>query len=293
MPTPVDEAAELVPRPGSFVWRYAGDARLLTTAGYALLLQVSHPTVGAGVTEHSDFKSDPWGRLFRTLDYTYSMSYGGPRLASEIGGRVFELHKQIRGVKPNGERYHALEPEAYAWVHATLADAIVTGNRRFGLRMPLADIERFWEEWRGMGRIVGVDTRELPDRWSGFRTYFERMVSERLEDTEAVQDVLATLSNPARPPHPLLTDLTWRAARLPVARMLSAATVGLLPSRLRERFGVRWTRANELELRALGASSRALTPLMPEWLRNTGPGYLRWRREALQRGDVAALPDAA
>jgi uncharacterized protein (DUF2236 family) len=42
--------------------------RLFTAAGDALLLQVSHPTVGAGVSEYSDFKADPWGRLFRTLD---------------------------------------------------------------------------------------------------------------------------------------------------------------------------------------------------------------------------------
>ncbi len=288
-----EEAAGLVPRPGSAVWHYAGDARLLSTAGYALLLQVSHPTVGAGVSEHSDFKDDPWGRLFRTLDYTYSLTYGGPRLAAEIGGRVFELHKRIRGVKPDGERYHALEPEAYAWVHATLAESIVTGNRRFGLRMRLGDRERFWSEWRELGRLVGVRTGELPETWSGFRTYFERMVSERLEDTEAVHDVLHTLSRPARPPHPLLGDAAWRVARLPMARMMSLATLGLLPARLRERFGVRWTRAQELELRALGAASRSATPLLPEWLRNTGPGYLRWRREALERGDVAALPSAA
>src|SRR5919197_141749 len=123
------------------------------------------------------------------------------------------MHKRIKGVKPDGERYHALEPEAYAWVHATLAE-------------------------------------------------------------------------------PLLSDATWRIARLPMARLLSLATVGLLPTRMRDRFGVRWSRAQELELRALGALSRSVTPVMPRSLRNTGPGYLRWRREALERGDVASLPSA-
>src|SRR5437588_1637582 len=102
---PAEEVPLLLPQPDSIVWRFAGDARLLATAGYALLLQVSHPTVGAGVAEHSDFKADPWGRLFRTLDYTYAMVYGGPRLAGEIGARVREMHKRIKGTKPNGERY--------------------------------------------------------------------------------------------------------------------------------------------------------------------------------------------
>jgi uncharacterized protein (DUF2236 family) len=53
--------------PRTITWRRAGDARVLIAAGYALLLQVSHPTVGAGVSEHSQFQRDPWGRLLRAL----------------------------------------------------------------------------------------------------------------------------------------------------------------------------------------------------------------------------------
>jgi uncharacterized protein (DUF2236 family) len=73
----------------------------------------------------------------------------------------------------------------------------------------------------------------------------------------------------------------WAALRPPIARVIGLATIGLLPPALRRRFDVELTRAQELQLRALAASLRAATPLMPSWLRNTGPGYLRWRREAL------------
>jgi uncharacterized protein (DUF2236 family) len=293
MPASADEAAELVPGPDSAVWRYAGDARLLAGAGYALLLQVSHPTVGAGVSEHSNFKADPWGRLFRTLDYSYSLVYGGPELAREVGARVFRMHKQIKGTRPDGRRYHALEPEAYAWVHATLAESIVSGNQRFALHMPADEIERFWFEWRALGRLVGVQTRELPEDWAGFRAYFERMVEERLEDNEAVQDVFDIVARPARPPLPLLPEVSWRIARLPMARLLSLGTVGLLPGRLRERFGVGWSRAQELELSTVGALARSATPLLSRSLRDAGAAYLRWRREALARGERAALRSAA
>lgn len=51
-----EEAAGLVPPRGGVTWRIAGDARLFAASGYALLLQVSHPSVGAGVTQHSNFK---------------------------------------------------------------------------------------------------------------------------------------------------------------------------------------------------------------------------------------------
>jgi uncharacterized protein (DUF2236 family) len=109
----------------------ASDVRLMAGAGYALMLQVSHPVVGAGVSEHSNFRADPWGRLLRTLDFTTSMVYGGPELAWETGRRVRQMHKHIKGELPNGEPYHSLEPEAYAWVHATLADSIIRSHMRF------------------------------------------------------------------------------------------------------------------------------------------------------------------
>ena len=73
---PREEWAQLAPGPASVVWRRAGDVRVLLTAGYSLVLQVAHPTVGAGVSAHSAFRDDPWGRLLRTLDAFYAMVYG-------------------------------------------------------------------------------------------------------------------------------------------------------------------------------------------------------------------------
>lgn len=281
------EVPALVPRAGSTVWRYAGDARLLSGAGYALILQVSHPTVAAGVREYSNYAEDPWGRLVRTLDYTYVTVYGGPRLAAETGRRVRELHKRIKGERPDGVRYHALEPEAYAWVHATLAQAIVAGHRAFGRPMRRETLGRFWSQWRDVGRLVGVRERDLPETWDGFGDYFDGMVRERLEDNDVVQGVLVTLTRPAAPPIPGLGEGAWRVASLPLARLGALATVGLLPPLLRRRFGLEWGRAKQAEFRALCAAARSATPLMPAGLRNTGPRYVRWRREALERGDVA------
>jgi uncharacterized protein (DUF2236 family) len=287
MPTR-EEAAELVPGRGSVTWHLAGDARLMLASGYGLLLQVSHPTVGAGVQDHSDFESDPWGRLLRTLDFTNVMVYGGPEAAWQMGRRVREMHKGIKGVKPDGERYHALEPEAYAWVHATLAEAIVRAHARFGRPMGPSRVAVFYDEWRDLGRLLGVRERDLPETWAGFLAYFDEMVEQRLEATDAAHTVIRSLENPARPPLPLLTGRTWRAAQVPAVRMSKLGTIGLLPPVLRERLGLRWTRRDELELKVAGRLSRATTPVLPKSLRRMGPRYLEWRREAIERGDVAS-----
>src|SRR5215208_6523772 len=163
---PREEAGELIPPRDGITWRVAGDARTFGASGYALLLQVTHPSVGAGVTQHSNFKEDPWGRLVRTLDYTSSVIYGGPELAWRMARRVREMHKPIRGVRPDGEPYHALEPGPWAWVHATLAESIVRGHGLFcGATLSASETEAFWAEWRRLGRLIGVRDEDLPESW--------------------------------------------------------------------------------------------------------------------------------
>jgi uncharacterized protein (DUF2236 family) len=287
---PDHEIPSLVPGPRSASWRMMGDVRNLGVAGYALLLQVAHPTVGAGVTEHSEFAADPWGRLWRTLDYVTMTVYGGPEFAAETGRRIREMHKQIKGVKPDGERYSALEPEAYAWVHATLAEAAVRANHRLVRPLRRDQIERFWEEWRRLGRVVGVRERDLPEGWEAFQEYFDAMVRDRLERTAAVDEVLDALTGPVPAP-PYFGARTWRAARPFVLHEVRSPSIWMLPPELRDRFGLKWTRAQDLEMRALARASRAATPVVPASLRMFGPTYMRMRSKAIARRDVGSLRD--
>ena len=170
-----EEAVRLAVGPESITWRRAGDMRTMFGAGAALLLQVAHPTVAAGVREHSDFKADPWGRLWRTLDYVHMLVYGGPENAMSTGRAMRAMHQRIKGVAPDGRRYHALEPEAYAWVHATLAATIVGSHERFGRPLTPDQRARFWDEWRGLGRLLGIREGDLPETWAAFRAYVDEM----------------------------------------------------------------------------------------------------------------------
>jgi uncharacterized protein (DUF2236 family) len=216
--------------------------------------------------------------------------YGGPDLAWEVGRRVREMHKRIKGVRPDGERYHALEPRPYAWVHATLADAIVRAHNHF-CRPALTpgQTEQFWAEWRRMGRLIGVRDQDLPERWPGLLAYFDEMVETELQDTEAAQDVLVSLIEPTAPPLPgLRRDWVWRVVSWPSTRAGSLSTLGMLPPVLRERLGVEWTAKHQRRFDRMAAITRRARPLMPPQARNFGPHYLHWRHEAIARGDVAS-----
>lgn len=275
-----DELAALAPAPGSITWRRASDLRLGALAGTALLLQVAHPTVGAGVAQHSDFRADPWGRLLRTLDYVNGSIYGGPELAGTIGRNVRAMHQAIKGTKPDGARYHALEPDAYAWVHATLALSIVDGHATFGTPLSAAEQRDFWAQWRAVGRLIGVRDRDLPEDWADFRPYVDGVVRDVLEPTEAVGQVLDALARPTAPPVPLPPGL-WPLARRPASAQALLGTVGALPPALRETLGLPWGRVRQRAYDALGATLRATGPLLPERAKVFGPAYLRLRRDRL------------
>lgn len=114
------------------------------------------------------------------------------------------------------------------------------------------------------------------------------MVEDELCDTETVHVVFDTLARPIPPPGPSLPPALWSALRFPVGRHVQLITAGLLPPALRERLGLHWTAAHERAFRLLAATSRASGPLVVGPLREFGPYYLRWRREALERGEVAS-----
>lgn len=283
-----DELDEIVVGPESVSWRRVSDSRLNLVMLYPLLLQVAHPTVGAGVRDHSNFEEDPWTRLRRTADYLSLLVYGG-REAAPAGRRVRALHQRFRGVREDGEHYSALEPDAYAWVHATLVQAYVAGHAHFGTPLRGAELDRFYREYRGLGRLIGVRERDLPADWEGFREYFERTATGTLVRTEAVEQVLRVARRPAPPPFPLpVPGLVWRAMSMPAARASWLGGAGLLGSALRARLGIRWSIRDEAAFQTLGVLCRSLTPIMPERLRVTGPAQLRWRRQAIARGPLGS-----
>ena len=277
-----EEIDDVIVGPESLTWQFGSDLRLFLTMLYPLLLQVAHPTVGAGVRDYSDFEQRPWNRLFGTLDYLLVLQYGG-RDAAAMGRRLREIHKRFKGVKPDGESYYALEPDAYAWVHATLLDAYVAGHAYCGRPMTRLQVEHFYREYKGLGRLVGVRETDLPDDWAGFRAYFDDVVANQLEHTESVDRVLRAIRGVTIP---RLPEFIVRAVRMPARRLLYVCGVGLLPEVLRERCEIWWTRRDAREFRAIGAAIRRLTPVMTRGMLVSGPRQLRWRRKAIARGPL-------
>jgi uncharacterized protein (DUF2236 family) len=283
------EARALLVGPESVTWRYASDARLYLIPLYPLLLQVAHPTVGAGVHDFSDFERRPWQRLLRTLDYVSLLVYGG-EAAIAAGRRLRALHKGFKGVREDGESYYALEPSAYAWVHATLLHGYVAGHQQFARPMNRSQIETFYREYRDLGRLIGVKPGMLPDTWAEFLDYFDSMCAAALERTRSVDRVLEAVRLAGPPMLPIPAPV-WHALRIPASRAVWLGGIGLLEPGLRQRLGISWTASDERAFQGLGRITRAMTPALPQRLQILGPAQLRVRRRAIARGPLGPEAD--
>lgn len=256
--------APAAPGPGSVAWRYVGDWRLLLGVGRALLLQVAHPTVGAGVSQFSSFRSDPWGRFDRTLTSLMTQVYGGAAAEAEAR-RLRQVHARFTGVDHRGRPYRALDPAAYWWVHATIFDTVLSDHAVFGRPLRPADQERLYREWCALGRLLGIPPAEMPAGAGGFRDWFDTVVAGTLGDNPAVRDLLDALDGSGTPPPPWwpVPEPVWRPVRDVLGGTLTHVTTGTLPPVLRQRLGLAWGRREELRLTATAAVVRGAVPAVP------------------------------
>ncbi|MFJ4876778.1 oxygenase MpaB family protein [Streptomyces sp. NPDC088745] len=276
------------PPPGGILWSVAGDVRALLMLPAALTLQVAHPAVGAGVDEHSVFRTDPWGRGERSLRSVMLWVYGGEAAAAE-GRRLRALHRTITGTDAHGHRYHALTPANYAWVHATGFPCYRHALRYLGRRPLTAAQERqLYAEWLQVGRILGIHDRDMPQTVEEFWPYYRKMLAEVVERTAVVEELTdpgQRVPPPDRGPLPvrLVLRALWPVLLPPLAAFRSFVTVGYLPPDARQALGFAWSPAQERGLRRFSRVVRGVVPLLPERLR-----YLPTARRARARHRAAA-----
>jgi uncharacterized protein (DUF2236 family) len=283
---PTDATQEPAPRPlgpGSVAWYAASDLRFLLVAIRTLLLQVAHPMVGAAVGAHSVYKSDPYGRLWRTATSVIRQVFGGHRTADE-GRRLLHMHTDIKGVDAEGRRYHALDPSAYLWVHATMFDAWRLFLRDYGPGLSAEQEERLFDEWRRVGLLIGCRARLMPASVHAFDEYFEAMLP-RLENNEVVQDLL--FYGPKAPPFVPIPGAVVDLINRPLLRLQRSFVSETLPPELLGRFGLRRTPRTARHRRWLTLTSRALG-LVPGLLRRSPFAlYAMWRT----RRDPRIIPE--
>src|SRR5215470_6186212 len=109
--------------PSSMFWRVNRELASGLAGPRAVLMQIAHPLIAAGVAEHSRFREYRFARLYRTSIAAAAITFGGRDFAlravesiNRIHGRVHGVLQSQVGVFPAGTPYDANDPELKLWV---------------------------------------------------------------------------------------------------------------------------------------------------------------------------------
>ncbi|KQQ22598.1 hypothetical protein ASF48_05285 [Rathayibacter sp. Leaf299] len=211
----------------------------LIAGARAILLQIAHPAVGAGVAEHSDFVHRALGRLHGTLSYLYALHYGSPDDVRAVRRRVNRAHGPVRG-----PGYSAFDPELQRWVAATLTQSMLQlYEGAFG---PMTREQA--DDLVDRSRVVGTSLQMADAAWPADRAAFDAYWDEQVTRLRVTPDA-------RRVAHDLLGGAIAAWYLRPLGPYLRLITAGLLPPALREPFGFRWSERQQRRFdRALGVT---------------------------------------
>jgi len=143
--------------PTSVAWKVHGDSAMFIGGLRSLLIQTLHPPTMAGVADHSDYKSDPWGRLHRTGRFIGATTYGNTPTASQLIETIRSVHERVVGTTPQGVPYRANDPHLLQWVHITEVDSFLGAYQRYGEgRLTKRECDRYVAEMTEVGHRLGA-----------------------------------------------------------------------------------------------------------------------------------------
>ena len=251
--------------PDDIIWGVHRELALLLGAGRALLLQIAHPLIAAGVQEHSDFGRDPLGRLARTLEPMYALIFGAPAASASAAARMRRAHAPVRGVLhdavgayPAGTTYDAADPLLRLWVHATLIDTGLLVHTRFVRALTPAESAHYYDDSRELARRLDVPASVVPATLDAFRAYMAaQLAGDALAVGPGARELARSIFHPRAVP-----------ALRAIGPLVELLTAGLLPEPIRCMYGYRWSAARERILTAAAATVRGALPLLPPVLRH-------------------------
>jgi uncharacterized protein (DUF2236 family) len=250
--------------PGSMIRRVTREALGLLGGGRAILLQLAHPLVAAGVAKYSEFQKDTLARLFGTLKLMHTLVFGSRQQADQTLRKFHKMHAVVRGSLAfnagsylSGTPYQADDPELMMWVHATLVDTGMVAYERFVSPLRPYQRSQLYADTRILADLMCIPDRLLPQTLEDFRNYMADMLTG---DALAVTEDSRRLAREVL--HPKDVGILPGAS----ARLLRFVTAGLLPPRFRRAYGFSWGTGRQLTLDVISSTTRILRPIAPAWV---------------------------
>ena len=255
-------AGHLRPGPDSITWKINREVIVVAGWGRAVLLQLAHPAIAAGVDHHSSFRGSllsSFRRFQSTVGAMMSLTFGDTEQMITAAARINTIHDRVRACPYAETEYSAHDPNLQRWVHATLLESIPLTYELLLGPLTLEERDRYCVEASIMEPLLGMPSGWLPRDWSQLETYMGEMLSS---GGIVVTDTSRALARA------VLYPPQWCAA-WPAFRPLQLITIGSLPSSIRDAYGFEWraehARAFARWTTVLRTSLRMLPPFARQW----------------------------
>jgi uncharacterized protein (DUF2236 family) len=262
--------------PESLVWRYFGDNRMYLIGPRPAVLQNMLAELGQGVLDHSVFFSDTAARLKRSLPPIYNTVYGSD--TDNPGTQVRDFHHEIKGAMPDGQRYHALDPDTYFWAHATFVEQVLYFADTFVKRLSREEKEQIYLESKTWYRRYGVSERAMPADYAQFERYWDKMLEEIVVAHPTAMYGVGYVTKGFPCPKGVPPAL-WRVIAVVFDPLAAFLTTGGMPPRARVLLGLPWSDRKERRYQRFAAMWRS-RPV--NWLWDHLPMRLRYNSYAYE-----------
>lgn len=211
--------------PGSAVWHvHSHTSALIFGLQCAAFMERLDPSIFWMGTDHSrvverDADGLPTGRfdlegaqmrLGHSVAFFIGTAYGSTDTAERLAQTVRAMHHTVKGVRPDGLRYDADDPDWLRWNYATVVWGIATAHEMYH-PFPVRDIDEYYGEFVRVGHALGGT--DLPatkaETLDCLRSYLPRLA---LTHGAAQSTGAALMSNPDAPPQVKFFDWAIRDA---------------------------------------------------------------------------------
>jgi uncharacterized protein (DUF2236 family) len=252
--------------PASVTWKINREAIVIAGWGRAILLQLAHPAIAAGLHAHTSFRgslSSGFGRMRSTIGAMLSITFGDTGEMIAAAAHINAIHDRVNGRVPlsrddgAGEQYSAHDPDLQRWVHATLLESIpLTYERLVGPLTP-GERDQYCLESAIMEPLLGMPAGWLPRDSGQLDAYMREMLAS---GTLVVTDTSRALARA------VLYPPRWYVA-WPLFRPLQLLTIGSLPPSIRSAYAFEWRARDARAFARWTASLRTGLRLTPPFAR--------------------------
>ena len=249
---------------GSTTWKIVSEAAITLGGSRAVLMQLAHPLVAIGVSEHSRYMSDPLGRTDDTFILGQKITFGSTRTVHEAARTINRLHTRVHGNLPmdvgayvKGTPYKARDPELLLWVHATLVDTILLLYPILIGPLSADEQEQYYQESKETARLLGLSPKDMPKTVLDLKRYVNEIVySNRLAATPQARQLVQQVLYPPVP-----------AILRPLMHFNTCVTCALLPPPIREIYGLEWSSYQQWAVDLSFMGMHTIIPRLPSSLR--------------------------